>query len=209
MDIGDHSKELLIENDLMRIDAILENPNQITVFPKCKVREIYAIKLAKSTLDFIYCHELTHLLRGHCDYLIRNKRPMRLPHYTDVNHKLNDVILSYQAIEFDADIIGMKVYWKLISSIGKNFFYLQKNNLGSNYYSALSNIYDHPSLAFRVLTISSYTFFRVYAENWRPELRFFDRGAKEHPDSIIRMIYVIRDFFNSQKPISVHDDPVI
>ena len=209
VDIGDHSKELLDQNDKVRIYDILENPNQITVFPRCKVREYYAMELAKSTLDFIFCHELAHLFRGHCDYLKSNKRHMRLPHDTDVNHKLDDIILLYQAIEFDADLIGLKVHWNLISSIGKNFSYFKKNNLGGDHYTALSNIYNHPSLSFRVLTICSYTFFRVYAENWRPELKLFDRGAKEHPDSIIRMIYILSDFFSTQNPVPFDDDVVV
>ena len=74
IDIGDCNKEALNEDDTMNIEDIKKKPDQITLFPKCKIREFYAMELAKSALDFIFCHELAHLYRGHFEYKNSNKK---------------------------------------------------------------------------------------------------------------------------------------
>ena len=207
IDIGDCNKEALNEDDTMNIEDIKKKPDQITLFPKCKIREFYAMELAKSALDFIFCHELAHLYRGHFEYKNSNKKNMQLPHPLDVGNKDNNKILLLQAIEFDADLIGMKISWRLMSLLGKRFALLKKECLDSNCYSALFAVYQSPSHAFRVLTISTYTFFRVYAENWNPKTQFFDsKGTKEHPDEVIRMSYILYDFIKSQDPIVENED---
>ena len=205
--IGDHTKEFLNNNDLMKISDILENPDQITVFPKCKIREFYAVELAKYALDFIFCHELAHLYRGHCDYLNNNEKYTRLPHFSEISNIHEEKILLRQAIEFDADLIGMKICWHLMGSHDKLFSLLKKERLIEDLYSALFAIYESLAHAFKVLTISTYIFFRIFAENWNPKSNLFDnKGAKVHPDDVIRMIYILNDFIESQEPNIVHDD---
>ncbi len=208
IDVGHHTKEVLNKNCSIKIDEILENPENINIFPKCKIRELYALELAKSALDFIFCHELAHLYRGHCDYINNNKNKLFIPHPLKDLTSAENATLDLQALEFDADLIGMKISWFLMSSIGKLYPQLKEKNLSSDQYSALTAVYKSPIHAFRALIISSYTYFRIYAKVWNPKTQFIDAKLQqvEHPDSSIRMLYILYQFIESQEPIVEHED---
>ena len=208
--VGNHTKEVLNEKDLTTIEEILDNPKNITVFPKCKIREFYALELAKSALDFIYCHEFAHLYRGHCDYLINNKQKLKLTDSKDVNEKDLSKVLIYQTIEFEADLIGMNISWFLMNTLVKNFPLYKLRFSNSDQGSALSATFENSTYAFRTLSISAYTFYRIYAKDWNPETRFFDSsGQITHPDAVIRMMYIFEVFFRSKNSIVEHEDVVV
>lgn len=192
IDIGNPDKEKLSDNNFQEIEEILFNPDHISLIPKCKIRELYAHELALCALDFIFCHELAHLHRGHCNYDRQYFQKLYISEAFETPNDFFDSLFTSQCMELDADIIGIRFTYRLMSKIGLNFknIPIPTKEPGTSLYSAMHAIYAEPEKAFRALSISTYTFFRIFAGHWSPEKQI----DKKHPNPEIRMLTIFEPF---------------
>jgi hypothetical protein len=87
---------------------ISENNNLIrfsTVSPNCPMRKSNAYSFARMSLEFVFFHELRHILAGHLDYRGYKYGAFVISEFPVENTDL-ERRLVYQATEFDADGYG-------------------------------------------------------------------------------------------------------
>jgi hypothetical protein len=184
--IGNASLEKPIEkiNDYFSNLEDLVNIEFKVVQPIDPIRKKYADYLALIALDFIFEHELSHIVFGHVDYL---NEKYGLEIYTEINNSAINIKnnLDFQTLEMDADgtALARCCSFAVFEILNKGFFKIDSDVkfIYSDYYSAFSTINF-------VIT----TLFLIFGDD---NFRDIQPGKTMHPPPRMRQLMIASTFY--------------
>lgn len=162
-----------LENNLDKIDDyFLDLKQLITNFksgpddimmsniPKDRIRAKYAHHLTVIAMDFIFEHELSHILFGHVDYLEKNHRLTIVKEFISEDKLRKNIDL--QTLEMDADSTALaRICINVFRTISKEIFFEIDSELQflyNDYISTFSTIYFSLTTLYLVFGDSNYQF---------------------------------------------------
>jgi hypothetical protein len=153
--------------------------------PNCPVRRIFAGELTKVALDFLFFHELTHLLNGHLEFcrenFLCNYWSEAFGQSTQNEHKM-----IRQTLELDADsgavLLSLNAAYQM-----KDLFLSSTNTVPPDLHSAVRSAYGSAKSATRIVSFASYILFRIFDT---PEWFWHLQPQQSHPLPPIRMFLI-------------------
>lgn len=154
-----------------------------SIEPKNKLRKYYAIHLTKLAMEFIFEHELSHILFGHVDYL-NAKYGIRT--YSEFNFKnvINADNLDIQTLEMDADCTALARCCALAKRRVDN-----PNMVYSEFQIFYKNLYD----SFSDIDFAICNVFRLFGDG---DYQNVEPGKSSHPDPQVRQFSLLSTYYS-------------
>jgi hypothetical protein len=179
--IGDPTKEHFsqpIPDYFFNIRQMVESGhkgNYSLVKPKDVAREQYAYHLTYLALDYLFFHELSHILFGHIDLLKSGKGLGEdIPYHTDIVDRRN---FDMQTLEMDADCSAIGRASEPLMDAHK-----KRDTIESPHHR---NFYNDPYNLLSDLLFAAYNVIRLYGEG---NFRDLSLGSATHPEPRIRQM---------------------
>jgi hypothetical protein len=139
--------------------------------PRDIARRSFAHLLATTAIDFLFAHEIGHLMNGHVKFL-RMRRGMPLVAEFDPTQKTREENLTLQTLEMDADCFA--VGQGLATAIGR------ASDPDHVFPPDWRRWYGTPRLALFTWTLATYGLFRLF---FKSETNLDDLDSTNHPPS--------------------------
>lgn len=160
-------------------------------FPKDPVRQLYAYHLSGRAMDFVFEHELAHILFGHADYLsdflgidcVSEFQPSEV-----VNQNKFDL----QTLEMNADTMALQ------SCCFRALNTVQNNSLVNPHFRVF--YYDNYQ-ALSDLAFAVYNVIRVFGDG---DYKNIELGKSTHPDPRVRQVILLSFLEQTMKSQQAH-----
>ncbi|HDY87272.1 MAG TPA: hypothetical protein ENH82_04045 [bacterium] len=180
------------------IDLIINTPldKYKLKFPKNLHRLLYAYHLSGRALDFVFEHELAHILFGHADYLSDCFGIHCVSEYQP-SEVVNKNQFSLQTLEMHADTMALQsCCFRALNVVNNNSLVNPRFRvLYKNYYQALSD------LAFAI-----YNTIRMFGDG---DYKNTQLGKSTHPDPRVRQVILLsflEQFMSQQQSFNIDYD---
>jgi hypothetical protein len=180
-DIGNPNIEKVEQSHLSDLVTDVIGKNIHIEQPLCPVRAGYASLLQQTALDFLFFHELTHLLNGHVDYR-RSKMQFDTILEMMKTDKFIDDMMVNQTLEIDADCGS--IHSTIAHAFRLKDMFSSKNNFNDNaQYESMKKAYGCGYSSIRLVSIAVYILFRICGPSrWYSTMQ----ATKSHPFAPIR-----------------------
>ncbi|MCJ7448609.1 MAG: hypothetical protein MUO72_13045 [Bacteroidales bacterium] len=165
-------------------------------FPKDTTRQHYAYHLSGLAMDFIFEHELAHILFGHVDYL-SNCLSMNCISEFQSSEILYQNQFNLQTLEMNADTMG------LASCISRAINAIKDNSLVNFNYRIF---YKDKYQVFSDLAFAVFNTLRVFGDGDYKETRI---GKSTHPNPGVRQVILLsflEQIMQSQQTIKIEHE---
>ena len=185
--IGNPAKEssdTSIKDYYDNVFDILNNSHQgifKSKFPKDSKRKLYAYHITGRAMDFVFEHELAHILFGHVDYLYDRYGIHCVSEYQP-SEIVNQNQFDLQTFEMNADTMALlSCCSRALNTVNNNsLVHPPFRTFYKNYYQALSDI------AFAI-----YNTIRVFGDG---DYKNIQLGKSTHPDPRVRQLQIFSTF---------------
>jgi hypothetical protein len=185
-DVGNPNLEVRAVSPLLCLPQDVIRSVAFGSTPACPVRQSFANELLKCAMNFLFFHELTHLLNGHTLYLQQLGEDGSIAEMASTTTR-RDVARIRQTMELDADAGG------LLLSLNEAFLFsgllktVGSAQLSPADHLALNCAYGSAYQATRTLSFAAYTFFRLFDTTyWMPQ----HQALRTHPLPPVRMFLI-------------------
>jgi hypothetical protein len=161
------------------VDSTNFEPNQPMRVPGDPARRSYAHLLATIAIDFLFAHELGHLMHGHVK-LMRKRTGIPFLAEFDLTQKTHEENLMLQTLEMDAD--SFAVGQGLATAFGRC------GDPSKVFPPDWRPWYNAPREALFTWTLAIYAFFRLF---YRGTANLDDLESTNHPPPSIRMWMIL------------------
>jgi hypothetical protein len=171
-----------IGNPLTEVEWIshTDDPKLIVSrIPKDQARRSFAHLLATLAIDFLFAHEIGHLMNGHVKLIGKSKGSTFLAEF-DSTRKTSEEYLMRQALEMDAD--SFAVGQGVTTALGR------ASKLDSIGPPDWRQWYSTPRQALFAWTLAIYGLFRLF---FRGEVNLSDLEIAIHPPPNIRLVIAL------------------
>jgi hypothetical protein len=203
--VGDSSKEqgqgkgVPLEFDAK--NRIISENNKfirfITISPNCPIRKSNAFSFARMSLEFVFFHELRHILAGHIDYLGAKYGAFVIPEFPVENTDL-ERRLVYQATEYDADGYGAHcLVHEIVKSMPMPILKTGNNNVDNDNFEECKRIIT-------TCFVSIDMFFKFYSVN-RPQHASVYWNMDRHPPVHLRRLFALLAIKGYLRPLGVQE----
>lgn len=200
--IGNSQLETSITHNLPFLTTDVMKSDFLPITPNCPVRSIFAGELAQVALDFLFFHELTHLLNGHIEFL---RSRLSLVHLSEAfsPDRTADGFAMRQALEMDADC-GAVLHTLNVAFHFKELLANPPKSVPKDVLEAMRSAYGSPKLATRTVNFAAYILFRIFDTT---EWLNIHQERVTHPLPPLRMFFIgptLHEIF-SQRPSYQYD----
>ncbi len=165
-------------------------------FPKDPTRKLYAYHLSGRAMDFIFEHELAHILFGHADYSLDCLGIDCVSEYQP-SGAVNENHFDLQTLEMNADTMA------LLSCSSRAINVVQKNSLVK---TPFRFFYNDNYQALLDLAFAVYNAIRVFGDR---DYKNTELGKRPHPDPRVRQVILLsflEQTMKSQQVLKIDHD---
>lgn len=181
-DIGDASLEDEERTYVPYLSTNVISTQNMSCFPNCPIRSIYASNLMITALKFLFYHEVTHLRNGHLEYV---KEELSYSYWQEAvstrSKKLEPLV--HQALEMDADCGA------ILMTLNESFSLMRsspRKGIDPKILAAIKFSYGDSKSATKTVLFSIYVLFRVFDFS---EWDYFNQYKQTHPQPPMRMFW--------------------
>lgn len=150
-------------------------------FPTDLQRKLYAYHLTGRAMDFVFEHELAHILFGHADYLY-DRYGIHCVSEFQPSEVVNQYQFDLQTLEMNADTMA------LLSCCSRA---LNTVNNNSKVHPAFRAFYKNYYQAFSDIAFAIYNTIRVFGDG---DYKNIQLGKSTHPDPRVRQLQIFSTF---------------
>jgi len=169
------------------------DPKQLYRQPKNLARRSFAHLMASIAIDFLFAHEIGHLMNGHVK-LLRMRKGVPLLAEFDLTQKTHEENLTLQSLEMDAD--SFAVGQGLATAFGR------ARDPNIIFPPDWRQWYATPRLALFGWALAIYGFFRLF---FKGAVNLDDLGSTNHPPPNIRLTMVLSTLVEFLKKTSLEE----
>ncbi|HDL01038.1 MAG TPA: hypothetical protein ENH23_02265 [candidate division Zixibacteria bacterium] len=165
-------------------------------FPRDHIRQLYAFHLSSIAMDFVFEHELAHILFGHVDYL-HDCLGIDFTSEFQSSEVLNQNQFDLQTLEMNADTMGLaNCAFRALNAV-------RDNSIANTHFHVF---YSDNYQALSDLTFAVFNTIRVFGDGDYKDTRL---GKSTHPDPRVRQVILLsflEQIMQSQHILKIEHD---